>query len=395
MKTALVHDWLLSSVGGSENCFREIYSLYPSPVYTLSWNPDAFKGTELESAIVESSFIERIPWAGKKFKSFLLPLFPLAIEQFDLKEYDLILSSSHCVAKSVLTNPDQLHISYCYTPMRYAWDLSPEYFQEAKLDRGLKGMLAKIAVNYLRGWDAHSSNRVDHFVAISHFVARRIWRVYRRKADVIYPPVNIEFFRPGGKKEEFYLAASRLVSYKKIDLLVQAFTSMPDRKLIVVGDGPEMAKIKKSAGPNIELLGYQPDAVLLELMQKAKAFVFAAIEDFGIIPLEAMAAGTPVIALRKGGLVELVDEGETGIFFEEQTIASIRDAVERFERAGDWDPELLRSRTLHFSRDRFRNEFQNYVEEKKNEFKEMRYEHPHLGRRGRNASLAAFQTRSS
>lgn len=388
MKTALVHDWLLSSVGGSENCFREIYSLYPSPVYTLSWNPDAFQETELADAVVHSSFIERIPWAGKKFKSFLLPLFPLAIEQFNLNEYDLILSSSHCVAKSALSNPDQLHICYCYTPMRYAWDLSPEYFKEAKLDRGIKGVLAKVALNYLRGWDVQSANRVDHFVAISHFVARRIWRVYRRKADVIYPPVNTDFFRPGGKKEEYYLAASRLVSYKKIDLLVEAFSTMPDRKLVVVGDGPEMAKIKKLATPNIELLGYQSDSKLLELMQRAKAFVFAAIEDFGIIPLEAMAAGTPVIALRKGGVAELIEEGETGLFFEEQTVASIRDAVERFEKRGEWDLELLRRRTLQFSKERFRNEFHTFVEEKK-------HEHSYPGGRRGNASLATLETRSS
>ena len=395
MKTALVHDWLLSSVGGSENCLREIYSLFPSPVYTLSWNQDAFKQTELEDAVVHSSFIEKIPWAGKKFKSYLLPLFPLAIEQFNLNEYDLIISSSHCVAKSALTNPDQLHICYCSSPMRYAWDLSFDYFQEAGLNRGLKGFLAKIALNYLRGWDVHTSNRVDHFIAISHFVAKRIWRVYRREADVIYPPVNTDFFRPGGKKEEYYLAASRLVSYKKIDLLVQAFSSMPDRKLIVVGDGPEMDKIKKLAAPNIELLGYQSDSALLDLMQKAKAFVFAAIEDFGIVPLEALATGTPVIALRKGGVAELIDDNETGIFFEEQTVSSIRDAIERFERAGEWDPNLLRSRALYFSKDRFRKEFKHYIEEKMIRHQEKRDESPHFGRRRRDASLAPLTPRSS
>lgn len=395
MKAALVHDWLLSPVGGSENCFREIYSLYPSPIYTLCWNPQAFAHTELASVEIHTSFIQRIPWASKKIKSYLLPLFPLAIEQFDLKQHDLIISSSHCVAKSVLSNPDQLHICYCYTPMRYAWDLSLEYFKEAKLDKGFKGLLAKIAMNYLRGWDVHSSHRVDHFVAISHFVARRIRRVYGREADVIYPPVNTEFFRPGGKKEEFYLAASRLVSYKKIDLLVQAFSTMPDRKLVVIGDGPEMGKIRKIASPNIELMGYQPDSVLLEMMQKAKAFLFAAIEDFGIMPLEAIAAGTPVIALRKGGIAELVDELETGIFFEEQTIASIRDAVERFERIEGWAAQLLRSRALYFSRERFRNEFNSYVEEKKIKFKEKLHENSYLGRRRRNASLAALAPGSS
>jgi glycosyltransferase involved in cell wall biosynthesis len=319
----------------------------------------------------------------------------MAIEQFDLKNYDLILSSSHCVAKGVLCHPDQLHICYCYTPMRYAWDLSLDYLKEAGLEKGLKGTIAKIALHYLRGWDVHSSHRVDHFVAISKFVARRIKRVYGREADVIYPPVNTAFFQPKGKKEEFYLAASRLVSYKKIDLIVEAFTTMPDRKLVVIGDGPEMAKIRKIAGSNVELMGYQSDAVLLEMMQKAKAFVFAAVEDFGIVPLEAMAAGTPVIALRKGGVAELVIESVTGLFFEEQTIVSIRDAVERFERIDGWDTACLRNHALQFSQERFRAEYKNYVEEKKLVFKEKLNENSHPGRWGRNAPLATVSTRFS
>ncbi len=394
MKTALVHDWLLSAVGGSESCLREIYSLYPSPIYTLCWKESAFADTELAHAKVQASFIERLPWSSKKFRHYL-PLFPMAIEQFDLKEYDLILSSSHCVAKGVLCHPDQLHICYCHTPMRYAWDLSLEYLKEAKLEKGLKGALTKLVLHYLRGWDVHSSHRVDHFIANSRFVARRIRRVYGREADVIYPPVNTEFFQPKGKKEEFYLVASRLVSYKKIDLIVEAFTTMADRKLVVIGDGPEMKKIRKIAGPNIELMGYQSDAVLLEMMQKAKAFVFAAVEDFGIVPMEAMAAGTPVIALKKGGVVELVLESETGLFFEEQTIDSIRDAVERFERIEGWDVDCLRNHALKFSQERFREEYKNYVEEKKLVFKENLNENSHSGRWGRNSPLATVSTRFS
>jgi len=389
VKVALVHDWLVSPIGGSENCFREIYSLYPSPVYTLNWKREAFVNTELANAEVHTSFIARLPWASKKFRNYL-PFFPLAIEQFDLKQYDLILSSSHCVAKGVLCHPDQLHICYCHTPMRYAWDFSLDYLKEANLDKGIKGGLAKWALHHLRSWDVHSSHRVNHFVANSHFVARRIRRLYGREADVIYPPVRTDFFRPGGKKEEFYLTASRLVSYKKIDLLVQTFAAMPHRKLVVIGDGPEMSKIRKLASPNIELLGYQPDSVLLEMMQKAKAFLFAAIEDFGIVPLEAMATGTPVIALRKGGLAELVDEGETGLFFEEQTPLAICDAIERFEKKENWDPDLLRRRALYFSSKRFRDEIARYIEEKKNNFQETLHESTHLGRRQRNASLAAF-----
>ncbi len=363
IKTALVHDWLISAVGGAENAFKEIYSMFPSPIYTLLWNQEAFKGTLFEDAEIYRSFIDRLPWSRTKFRSYL-PLFPMAIEQFDLKSYDLILSSSHCVAKGIKRHPDQLHICYCYTPMRYVWDLSEDYLKDAGLEKGVKGAVARYFLQNLQDWDIESSLRVDYFIAISRFVAQRIKRLYARESTVIYPPVDTNFYQPGHKKEDFYLTASRLVSYKKIHLIVEAFSKMPQRKLVVIGDGPEMKKICKIAGKNIELMGYQSNVVLREMMQKARAFIFAAIEDFGIAPVEAMATGTPVIALRRGGAVETVVDGVTGLFFEEQTAPSIREAVKRFERSEDWDYKKIRTHALQFSSGRFREEYRSFIETK-------------------------------
>jgi glycosyltransferase involved in cell wall biosynthesis len=362
-KTALVHDWLVSLVGGAENVLQEIYSIYPSPIYTLLWNPEALKGSVFEEATIYRSFIDRLPWSKKKFRSYL-PLFPMAIEQFDLRSYDLILSSSHCVAKGVNRHPDQLHICYCHTPMRYAWDLTQDYLRDAGLDRGMKGAVARYFLQNLQDWDFESSNRVDHFIANSRFVAERIKRLYGREATVIYPPVRTDFFKPGQKKEPFYLAASRLVAYKKIDLIVEAFSRMPHRKLVVIGDGPEMKKLQKKAGKNIELLGYQSDEVLRKTLQQAKALIFAAVEDFGILPIEAMATGTPVIALRRGGVAETVVDGVTGIFFDEQKPSAIKEAVERFERLEIWEPKPIRTHALQFSVGRFREEYRSLIETK-------------------------------
>lgn len=366
-KTAIVHDWLVSAVGGAENSLQEIFSMYPSPIYTLVWNPQAFQGTPFENAKIYRSFIDRLPWSQKKFRS-LLPLFPTAIEQFDLKHYDLILSSSHCVAKGIQRHPDQLHICYCYTPMRYAWDLSEDYLKDAGIDGGLRGAVARFFLHHLQNWDVESAAKVDHFIAISRFIAKRIERIYCRPATVIYPPVATDFYGLGEKKEDFYLAASRLVSYKKIHLIVEAFSKMPNRKLVVIGDGPEMKKIKKIAGKNVELMGYQTNVVLREMLQKAKALIFAAIEDFGILPVEAMATGTPVIALNQGGASETIVDGVTGVFFEEQTPQSICDAVGRFEKLGFWEPKTIRTHALQFSSGRFREEYRSFVERKMFEF---------------------------
>lgn len=354
MRSAIVHDWLLSGVGGGEKVLEAIHRLFPSKIHTLVRSLEGLKGTYFEGLEIAPSFIQKFPWAEKKYKSYL-PFFPLAIEQFDLSGYDLVISSSHCAAKGVITTPDQVHICYCHTPMRYAWDLMHEYLKEF---RGVKGFLAKAILHYMRSWDVQSAQRVDHFIANSEYVARRIEKFYGRKADVIYPPVDLNLFQEEGKKEDFYLTASRLVPYKRVDLIVEAFNQMPEKKLVVIGDGPEWKKIKP--GKNVELLGYQQDRVLKALMQKAKGFVFAAVEDFGIVPVEAMASGTPVIAFGKGGVKETVVDGVTGLFYQEQTTKAIIEAVRDFEKR-EFDSKKCRARAEEFSIAHFNERFRQFV----------------------------------
>lgn len=362
MRSALIHDWLLSGVGGGEKVLSAIHQLFPSPIYTLLKSATQLKGTYFQDLEIHSSFIQRLYRAEKKYKSYL-PLFPLAIEHLDLRSYDLIISSSHCAAKGVITSPDQLHICYCHTPMRYAWDLMHDYLRETRLDRGVKGFFAKLFLHYLRGWDVHSSHRVDHFIANSQYVAKRIRKFYNRDAQVIYPPVDLSLFQEESRKEDYYLTASRLVPYKRLDLIVEAFAQMPDRKLVVIGDGPEWAKVKRKATANIELLGFQSDAVLKQKMQKAKGFVFAALEDFGILPVEAMACGTPVIAFGKGGVCETVIEGVTGHFYAEQSVPALCEAIRAFE-AMSFDPSACRKRAERFSLQEFQRQFDQFVRER-------------------------------
>jgi glycosyltransferase involved in cell wall biosynthesis len=287
---------------------------------------------------------------------------PLAIEQLDVSAYDLVISSSYLAAKGVLTRPDQLHLCYCHSPIRFAWDLQNQYLMEVGLTRGLRSCLVRVLLHYIRSWDVRSANGVDAFMSNSNFVSRRINKVYRRPSTAIYPPVDVEKFRVGRQKQDYYLTASRMVPYKRIDLIVDAFTQMPDRRLIVIGEGPEFAKIKSRAGSNVTLLGYQPAEVLRSHMQKARAFVFAAEEDFGIVPVEAQACGTPVIAYGRGGVTETVIDGVSGLFFAEQTPESLIDAVERFESDYEWDPAAIRKSAERFSIGRFRAHFASFIE---------------------------------
>ncbi len=362
MKTALVYDWFADGAGGGEKAFEAIYELFPSPIYTLLRSPNVIQGTRYEQEQIHTTFIQNLPRALRSYRSYL-PLFPFAIEQLDLSSYDLILSCSHCVAKGVLTHADQIHLSYCYTPMRYAWDLYHQYLRESNLQKGLKAKIAQFFLHYIRLWDAQTTHRVDAFSAISHYVAKRIKKTYAREARVIYPPVATDFYTPGTQKEEYYLAASRFVPYKKIDLIVETFSTTPERKLLVIGDGPDRDKIKGKAGKNIEFLGYQSNDVLKSYLQRAKAFVFAAVEDFGILPVEAQSCGTPVIALARGALLETVKAGQTGVFFEEQTVASLRSALDRFESGSDLDPLFIRAHAEKFGKERFNREFRLWVDE--------------------------------
>jgi glycosyltransferase involved in cell wall biosynthesis len=289
---------------------------------------------------------------------------PLAVEQLDVSAYDIVISNSHAVAKGVITRSDQLHLCYCHSPVRYAWDLYHQYLGEAGLRRGLRGAVAKLMLHYLRLWDLGTVNRIDHFMANSHYIARRIHKVYRRSATVVYPPVDTDGFTLQTKKEDFYLTASRMVPYKRIDLIVRAFAQMPDKQLIVIGDGPEVDKVRAAAGPNVTLLGFQTFAVLKDHLQRARAFVFAAEEDFGIIPVEAQACGTPVIAYGRGGSQETIIDKKTGLFFGEQTESSIIAAVKCFEQLeSSFSPDIIRRQAEKFSIQAFRTAFLQVVED--------------------------------
>ncbi|WP_394186714.1 glycosyltransferase family 4 protein [Metabacillus halosaccharovorans] len=365
MKVAIIHDWLVT-YAGAEKVLEQMLEVFPdADLYSCVEFLDQDQKRFIKNKNVKTTFIQQLPGAKKRYRSYL-PLMALAIEQFDLSEYDLILSSSHAVAKGVITGPNQVHISYVHSPIRYAWDLQHQYLRESKLDRGFKGLITKWLLHKIRLWDLRTANGVDVFLSNSLFISKRIWKVYRRESKVIYPPVDVASFEMQEQKEDFYFTASRMVPYKKMDLIVEAFTSMPEKKLIVIGNGPDFAKIKEKAGSNVTLLGYQPFEVLKEHMQRAKAFVFAAEEDFGITPVEAQACGTPVIAFGKGGALETVRElgtdKPTGVFFEEQTLSSLKSAVENFEENVEaFSPEYSSENAKKFSNERFRKELSEFI----------------------------------
>ena len=312
MKTAIIHDWLITNAG-AEKVLKEIVELYPNAdIFSLvDFLNNKNRIDILNGKYAKTSFIQNLPFAKKHFRNYL-PLFPKAIESFDLNSYDLIISSSWAVAKGIKKNKKQTHICYCHTPIRYAWDLYSEYTSNLKQP---KKFLVQQTLKYIKKWDIETLDRVDYFIANSNFVRERIDRTYNRKAVVIYPPINIDKFTLYKQKENFYLTASRLVPYKKTKLIVEAFTQMPNRRLVVIGNGEEFNSIKEIATPNIKLLGYQEDKILIKYMQRAKGFIYSAIEDFGIVPIEAMACGTPVIALNKGGTAETVIDGVNGTHF--------------------------------------------------------------------------------
>ncbi|WGS52892.1 glycosyltransferase family 4 protein [Paraburkholderia sp. D15] len=364
MKVAIVHDWLVVS-GGAEKVLKNIIECFPkADLFSLV---DFLEDREcVKGKPVSTSFIQRLPFARRRYRAYL-PLMPLAIEQIDLSAYDLVISSSHAVAKGVLTGPNQLHVSYVHSPIRYAWDLQHQYLNESHLKTGLKSALARVLLHYIRGWDSRSANGVDHLLANSQFIARRIRKTYRRDATVIYPPVDLANMTMCAQKDDFYVTTSRMVPYKRIDLIVRAFSQTPERRLVVIGDGPEMKKIKAAAGENVSILGHQPFDVLVDHLRRARAFVFAAEEDFGISVVEAQACGTPVIAFGRGGALESVIglplERPTGVFFGDQTIDSLLEAVTRFEHnAHLFDPRVCRRNAERFSSENFKSALMSFVD---------------------------------
>ena len=366
MRIALIHDWL-DTWGGGEKVLAALLELYPdAELYALvDFLTDANR-LKLGGRPVRTSFIELLPFARRHFRKYFA-LMPRAVESFDLSAYELVISSSHSVAKGVRTSPAQLHICLCYSPARYAWDLQPQYLAQTGLDRGPLGWLARRQLARFRNWDLRTSARVDRFVAISAYIAQRIRNCYVREADVIYPPVDLPADdSESAPRESFYLTVSRLVPYKRIDLLLQAFAAMPERQLIVAGDGPEMKKLARMKPPNVRLLGGIDDARRDALLRGARAFVFAADEDFGIAPLEAQAHGTPVIAYGRGGSAETIrglDSAEpTGVLFAEQTVPSIAEAVSQFEASAHRiSAAACRANAGRFSRQMFDRRFSAYV----------------------------------
>lgn len=367
MNVAVIHDWLTAKAG-SERVLEQLLQLYPeADIFTVVDFMKEEERTFLSGHRIYTTFIQNLPFARKYYRSYL-PLMPFAVEQLDLSSYDLVISSSHAVAKGIITGPNQLHISYVHSPIRYAWDLQHQYLKEAGLDKGLKGLFTKWLLHYMRLWDVRTANGVDLFVANSNFIKKRIKKVYGRDAVVVYPPVAIEKFPLKSEKEDFYVTVSRMVPYKKMDVIVEAFTEMNGKRLVVIGDGPSYKKVKAKAGGNIEFLGYQTSHILRDYMQKAKAFIFAAEEDFGITLVEAQACGTPIIAFGKGGALETVKGREepqaTGIFFHEQTKEAIIEAVYKFEKCKDkFSPNLIRENALRFSSERFRKEMEQLIDE--------------------------------
>ncbi|MGQ9618708.1 MAG: glycosyltransferase [Candidatus Aminicenantia bacterium] len=364
MKVALVHDWLTGRRGG-EKVLEVFAELFPeADIYTLFH----FKGSQhpsIESRKIYVSFLQKFPFIKSHYR-YYLPIFPIAIESFNLNDYELIISTSHCVAKGAISSPEAVHLCYCFTPMRYVWDLFHYYFGKGKISSCKRALIHPI-ISYLRVWDVSSSFRVHSFASDSNYVAERIRKYYGREAKVIHAPVDTDFFNIGDENGEYFLIVSALVPYKKIDLAIEVFNRRKER-LLIVGKGPEYKKLKKMASSNIEFLGSVSDEVLLRLYQNAKAFILPGIEDFGIAPLEAQACGVPVIALKRGGALETVKERETGIFFNDITPDSFNDAIDRFQNM-KFNKFEIRKWAEKFSYQNFRDKIKEWIEKEISEMK--------------------------
>ncbi len=361
VNTAIIHEWLVT-LAGAESVLQSIYKLYPGTIYTLFHDPDQVRGTIYENERIKTSVLQRFPLARKHHR-FFLPLFPMAVEQFDLREHKIIISSSYAVAKGALNSSDQLHICYCHSPMRYIWDLTFEYLEAAGLKGGIKSFITRMVLHYIRMWDVISANRVNEFVANSNYIAHRIWKCYNRQAKVIYPPVDVERFYISEKRENYFITVSRLVPYKRLDVIIEAFNRLK-LPLLIIGEGPSKNMLKSIAGPTIEFLGQQPHHEVEKLLSKARAFVFSAEEDFGIVNVEAQASGLPVIAFGRGGALETVIEGKTGMFFHKQNPVDLVDTINKFLKMEDsFDPCVIRKNAERFPRSRFEQEFKAFVDD--------------------------------
>jgi glycosyltransferase involved in cell wall biosynthesis len=365
VKIAVVHDWLDTWRGG-ERVLAQILWIYPeADLFALVDFLSPADRRALDGRRARTSFLQRVPFAKAGFR-LLLPLFPRAVESLDVAAYDLVISSSHAVAKGVRTHRRQVHVCYCYTPMRYAWDLREQYLSQSGLDHGIRSLAANALLARLRRWDRAASERVDHFVAISAHIAARIRRCYGRDATVIYPPVTVAHRDTAPRRESSYLTVSQLVPYKRVDLLIEAFRRMPERELVVIGDGPLRRNLQARAPANVRMLGWLPEAERDAWLARARAFVFAAEEDFGIAPLEAQAFGTPVIAYAGGAARETIAgldaDAPAGLLFRDQSVPAIVDAVGEFERdPGRFTADACRTNARRFGVERFRNEFANFV----------------------------------
>lgn len=367
MNVALVHDWL-TNMGGAERVvinFKQIYK--NAPIYTTIYNPDNLDD-ELKNIDVRTSFLQNKKKAKINHQRYF-PYMPMAFESFDLNEYEVVLSSSSSCAKGVITNPNTMHICYCHSPMRYGWEFYYEYADKSDMKKIKKDSL-KYFMNYMKIWDQVSSNRVDYFIANSENVAKRIWKHYRRESVVIHPPVRCKLFNISESNEDYFLIVSRLVEYKRVDLAVKAFNEL-GLPLIIIGSGSELDNLKTIAKDNIRFLGRQPDEVIKDYYSKCRAFIFPGEEDFGITPLEAQASGRPVIAYGKGGALETVVDGKTGVFFNEQTVESIKEAIKKFQMM-NFDKSQIRKHAMKFDEEIFKEKISSYVMSSYREFKSQK-----------------------
>lgn len=357
-KVAIVHDWLNTRVGGAERVLLELAKLYPeAPVYTLVFDRSKFAGL-IDPSRVRTSRLQRLPAALRRRPRWLLPLIPRAIEAFDFSRYDLVISSSGAWSKNIITSPRTLHICYCHSPARFLWDYSDRYLEEIGINRLVRPLVEKLLAR-IRAWDRRNASRVDYWLANSRHVAARIKRYFGQSATVMYPPVDLPAETNRRQREDYYLVLSTLTEYKKIDAIITAFNAS-GRPLTVVGEGPQLANLKRLAKPNITFTGRVNETNKWDLLAGARGLIMAHEEDFGITPVEAMAAGTPAVALSRGGARETINHGVTGILFDKPTPAAINQAVERADHT-QFDPAKLQSAAARFSTARWRSEFKQFV----------------------------------